>query len=572
MGMACTNSVERMLAATGQGSAPTRFVPCLSVSLGGVLCALPALAENGLFAHQGKLPALPNGYYEVWHLLWLLGIMALCRIQTVEQLRYEPPGELGKLCGLDRVAEVRTLRAKLVLLTGSQSAIAAWSSALSQEWLQVGESAVGVLYVDGHVRVYHGELAVLPRRYVSRERLCLRGTTDYWVNDRIGQPYFVVSHEFNDGLVKVLREEIVPRLLREVPDQPTKEQLEANPLLHRFLLVFDREGSSPRFFQEMWQTHRVACVSYRKAPMQPWEPSEFHKQSVTMPNGEVLELPLAERGTQCHDGFWVREIRKLSESGHQTSLITTAYAMVGVEVAVHLFSRWSQENFIKHMMKHFALDALSEHGVEAVDETKSVVNPAWREQDAQVRSLRQKLRLRQADYGAMQIDSELETAAVEHYQRRKSELKEQIEALQTQWEKACEQRQGTSRHITVRELPPEQKIKRLKPLRKQFLDTIKMIAYRAETGLCALLREEVGRVEEVRPLMRALFRQEANLLPEPEKHRLTVEVHHMTNPQADAAIGKLLEKLNRLSFVYPGTNLVLHYKLVSEQYPRDQDV
>jgi hypothetical protein len=37
----------------------------------------------------------------------------------------------------------------------------------------------------------------------------------------------------------------------------------------------------------------------------------------------------------------------------------------------------------------------------------------------------------------------------------------------------------------------------------------------------------------------------------------------MTNPQADLAIGKLLEKLNSLTFPYPGTNLVLNFKLVS---------
>jgi len=62
MGMACTNSVERMLAAIGLGAAPLRFESCRSVTFGSVLCALPALAENGLFEHQNKLPNLPDGY------------------------------------------------------------------------------------------------------------------------------------------------------------------------------------------------------------------------------------------------------------------------------------------------------------------------------------------------------------------------------------------------------------------------------------------------------------------------------------------------------------------------------
>ena len=107
MGMACTNSVERMLAALGLGGVPLRFEPCRSVTFGGVLCALPALAENGLFDHQAKLPVLPEGYYALLHILLLLAYMALCRIRTAEQLRYQPPGELGKLMGLDRIPEVR---------------------------------------------------------------------------------------------------------------------------------------------------------------------------------------------------------------------------------------------------------------------------------------------------------------------------------------------------------------------------------------------------------------------------------------------------------------------------------
>jgi len=561
--MACTNSVERMLAAMGLGSAPLRFESCRSVTFGGVLCALPALVENGLFEHQNKLPNLPDGYYVRLHILLLLVYMALCRIRTLEQLRYQPPGELGKLMALDRVPEVRTLRAKLAWLTQNPQAVASWASALSEQWLQRDPEAAGVLYVDGHVRVYHGELAVLPRRYVSRERLCLRGTTDYWVNDQIGQPYFVVSCEFNDGLLAVLREQIVPRLLREVPQQPTAEQLQADHRRHRFLLVFDREGSSPAFFKEMWQTHRIACVSYRKQPMELWEPAEFVEQSVSMAGGGVVNMRLAERGTHWGNELWVREIRKLGADGQQTSLITTAYGLEDAQVAAYLFSRWSQENFIKYMMEHFAMDTLSEHGVEEVDETQEVVNPAWRQKDAQVRSLRQKLQSRQAAYGLLELDNILQSDAVQRYQAQKSELREELEGLQTQLDQAKAERKSMARRVTVKDLPEPEKIKRLRPLRKQFLDTIKMIAYRAETGLCALLREEVGRLEEVRPLLRHLFRQDANLLPDPEHNRLTVEIHHMTNPQADLAIGKLLEKLNSLTFPYPGTNLVLNFKLVS---------
>jgi hypothetical protein len=107
--------------------------------------------------------------------------MALCRIKTVEQLRGHPPGEFGKMVGLDRVPEVRCLRRKMDELSADNAA-EVWASHLSRQWMEADPEAVGTLYVDGPVRVYHGDQTKLPRRYVSRERLCLRGTTDYWVN------------------------------------------------------------------------------------------------------------------------------------------------------------------------------------------------------------------------------------------------------------------------------------------------------------------------------------------------------------------------------------------------------
>jgi hypothetical protein len=98
MGTACTRPDDRVLAAFGLlDGAPIRFQPCRDVSFGGVLCALPALAENGLFRHLHDGLTQLRGYYSTLHVIVLLAHMALCRIKTVEQLQYQPPGELGKL-------------------------------------------------------------------------------------------------------------------------------------------------------------------------------------------------------------------------------------------------------------------------------------------------------------------------------------------------------------------------------------------------------------------------------------------------------------------------------------------
>ena len=106
-----------------------------------------------------------------------------------------------------------------------------WATHLSKHWMESHPTAAGTLYVDGHVRVYHGGKTKLPRKFVSRERLCLRGMCDYWVNDATGNPFFVVEKTIDPGMLQTLRHDIVPQLLQDVPNQPTEEELKANSTL-----------------------------------------------------------------------------------------------------------------------------------------------------------------------------------------------------------------------------------------------------------------------------------------------------------------------------------------------------
>jgi hypothetical protein len=86
-----------------------------------------------------------------------------------------------------------------------------------------------------------------------------------------GAPFFVLTQPVNPGLIAVLRQSIVPRLMAEAP-QPSVEALEADRLLSRFTLIFDREGYSPDFFAEL-QAQRIAILTYHKYPGDKWPPS-----------------------------------------------------------------------------------------------------------------------------------------------------------------------------------------------------------------------------------------------------------------------------------------------------------
>ena len=162
--------------------------------------------------------------------------------------------------------------------------------------MQADEALEGVLYVDGHVNLYYGSQTQMPKRFVSRLRLCMSGSTDYWVNDRLGAPFFVVHKTVNEGMVKVLKDEIIPRLNRDVPNQPTEAELAANVELHRYMLVFDREGYSIEFFEYLAE-QRIAFCTYRKNVDEDWPEEEFADCEVFNQDDEVEIMQLAERKT-----------------------------------------------------------------------------------------------------------------------------------------------------------------------------------------------------------------------------------------------------------------------------------
>src|ERR1035441_4024662 len=182
----------------GPGRSPRRFRPRGQRLRRGIIF-LSTNRQN----HRARSGGL-KGFYGIESIFLLLVLMALARIRSLEQLRYQAPGEWGKLLGLDRIPEVRTLRAKLKLLCQDLGQAMRWNAILAKEWIARQNATELYFYCDGHVRVYHGDQTALPRHYVARERLCLRATTDYWINAMDGQPFLYVNKEVDPGLIATL--------------------------------------------------------------------------------------------------------------------------------------------------------------------------------------------------------------------------------------------------------------------------------------------------------------------------------------------------------------------------------
>jgi len=165
-----------------------------------------------------------------------------------------------------------------------------------------------------------------------------------------------------------------------VPLQPSSEELEADPLLHRFVIVFDREGVTHSLLARLWE-NSIGTITYRKNVKDVWPEKEFIETDVPVPGGGNTRMKLAMRETKLTAGMLsipVMEVRRLAKTGHQTAIITSARRLGTPIIAGRMFSIWCQENFFAYMMEHYDIDGLLQYGAKSLPGTLLVVNPVRR--------------------------------------------------------------------------------------------------------------------------------------------------------------------------------------------------
>jgi len=515
----------------------------------GVLFALPALISQGLERFFKVFNPLPPGFYGLHHIILILCFMALCRIKNPEQLKKHPPGELGKLLGLDRIPEVGYFRAKIRQIT-DQSRVDELHTALLRSWTE--EMPELFFYIDGQVRVYHGDMANLPKRFVSREKLCLSGTTEFWVNDQQGLPLMVVTGELNEKL-KTAIEEIIPKIREEIT-QPS-------PLTEpAFTIVIDREAYEPAWFIKLWEQHRVAVITYRKNVKDKWDSSLFYNVETQIYSTNVT-MQLCEMGTQLN-GHWFREIRKLSENGHQTSVLTTHPGLSLPETAVKMFSRWAQENFFKYMIADFDLDRMIEYGTEPVNQKRTIPNPDYKELTYQIKKAREKKsRLEARIFQQMEGKTTIGNNVLEQVILKSAELIETINDYNQQIEALLSKRKNEPSRISIAEMPGDQRYNKLLQESKKLKNAIIMLSYRAESALYNIMTEFYKSTpKEGRVILKEIFTSDADMVPDYQNNTLTIHLHSLSTPRANQAVTQLWTFLNQTETCFPLNTLNLTQK------------
>jgi len=548
LGVATTRILDRVLAAAGKiEEAAPEFKPSSSVANAGALVVLPAMLDLGLLDVGEKVyGSLRNGFYGLRSTLLCLGFMALLRIRNPERMQFEAPGELGTLLGLDRAPETKTIRRKLAELVGRGQANRL-SAGLAERWVRRSPRALGYLYVDGHVRAYHGEKHRLTKTHVARRRLCMPATTDYWINDKNAEPLFFVTGEANERLIASMKASVLPEVRRLAGNR-------------RVTMVFDREGWSPKWFQELYKSG-FDVLSYRRGKYDPWPRGMFETVSGTV-DGHAASYELAEKMARIRPGFKMREIRRLRPGGKQTAVMTTRWKTRAIELAWRMFERWRQENFFRYMREHFALDALASRRVEPLSEGKTIPNPRRAKLEKKLARLKTELAKLEKDYGtrAFENDESIRPTA-RGFKIANGKLGREIRALRRKGERLKARIRALPERVAPADAEGPQ-IVTLDPETKHLTDAIKMLAYRAETSLVGLLNDDIyARTEEEgRALAREIMRAPADVLPDERAGVLLVRLHGLANPRSNAAMRHLCEALNKKGITYPGTRLRVRYE------------
>lgn len=542
-GDAADRSIDRMLAYLGKLSdAAPVFRDGVQIPGAGVLLAIPALIESGLFDISRKLYGeIGPAFYGLRTTLLTLLFMALLRIQRPEHLKERDPAALGRLLGLDRAPEVKTLRRKLTRLAAYPCANELGAELARRRVAQRGH-LMGFLYVDGHVRAYHGKHPI-SSAYVARRHLAMPATTDYWVHDRSGDPLLVITGEVNTSLTLAF-----PDLLAQV-----------RGLLgdRRVTIVFDRGGFSPKLFEGMLEDG-FDILTYRKGRSRRIHPRRFHRRRANI-DGKAVTYSLHDQPVRfLHGKLRLRQITRLSDNGHQTHVLTSRWDLRDIEIAYRMFDRWRQENFFKYMREEFLLDALLDYRIEPEDPTRSVRNPERRALDKQIRKARLAVTEAEREYGAAAAaNTPPRQSPPRGFKTGLTKLEKKLRIARAHLSKLLNRRRKLPTRVEIRDLH-EGALVKLATERKHLTDLIKMVAYQAESDLLALLRPHYRRADqEGRTLLHELFAAPGDIRVSASE--LLVTLGPFSSPHRNHAAQALCTILDQTATTFPGSSLRIRF-------------
>ncbi len=554
---------ERALARFGLiASAPPVFTGCARAPLAGLLLALPALAATSLLdtAHT-VYGELPNGFYSLDTMLCESVFRALLgEARAQGAARIDPPA-LGRVLGLDRAPEVKTIRRKIRMLAGVGKA-GDWIAAMAARHVAARPELAAVCYVDGHVRAYQGTRRIA-KTHVPRLKFPAPATLETWVADAAGNPLLVVMAEPAASLAAELRR-LIPQLRAVVGDG------------RRVLVGFDRGGWSPTLFADL-HAAGFDTLTWRKGKIADIADSTFVEHSHIDEHGRTHTWALADtevtlditEGPRAGEVFAMRQISLFDNARtRQMHILTTRRDLPAAEIRYRMGSRWRQENHYRYARIHFDLDSHDTYRAGDDDPTRMVPNPAKKPAYQQVEKARRALHAAEntSDAALLAAHSPQPGTSVLLTNAMINTITADMHTAQTTLDTALAAHQAIPARLPLSQVNPGQQV--LDTETKLIHHAIRIAAYNTTQSLARSIATATGYTradDEAHTLIRTALAGSGDIIPDHDTATLHIRLDPLSAPRHTAAIDELCHALNDTNTVYPGTDLTLRYSIKSHR-------
>jgi len=545
------------------------FAPAARVPLAGLLLAIPALEATGLLSCAATVfGCLRNGFYGLDTMLLEGVLRALAGEPRAEGSTRIDPVALGRILGLDRGPEVKTIRRKITALAATGRADELLASMAAAHVARLDKSnpdLLAVFYVDGHVRAYQGARKVA-KTHLSRLKFPAPATVETWVSDASGNPVLVVMADPGASLAMELRR-LLPDLRRAVGDQ------------RRVLVGFDRGGWSPALFAHM-DAQGFDVLTWRKGFADDVDPDLFGNLTYTDDSGRThqwrvadttVDLPVGDdqvfamrqvsllvannkTGRQEHPAAWTRQIH----------ILTTRGDLPVEQVIYRMGSRWRQENYFRYARMHFDLDSHDAYATTEDDPTRMVPNPAKKKAHKQLLAARARYERALAATDAALLDavSPPTGQAVLITNANHDRLTADLRAAESNLDAAQATHRAAAARLPLAQVNPGQQVLDIQT--KLISHAIRIAAFNTATALARAIRVHTGYARanhEAHTLIRQALTGSGDI--DPSDGTLTVRLDPLPTQRATTAIAQLCEHLTATQTRYPGTDLILRYEVKS---------
>jgi hypothetical protein len=474
---------------------------------------------------------------------------------------------LGRILGLDRGPEVKTIRRNITALAGTGRAgelLAAMAAAHVARLEASNPDLLAVFYVDGHVRAYQGGRKIA-KTHLSRLKFPAPATVETWISDASGDPVLVIMADPGASLAMELRR-LLPDLRRAVGDD------------RRVLVGFDRGGWSPALFAHM-DAQGFDVLTWRKGLADDIDPDLFTDAVYQDETGRThqwrvaditVDLPVGE-----HDQvFTMRQVtltvanNKTGREQHpaastrQIHILTTRTDLSVEQVIYRMGSRWRQENYFRYARMHFDLDSHDAYATTDDDPTRLVPNPAKKKAHQQLLAARARYERALAATDAALLDavSPPQGQAVLITNTDHDKLTADLRAAESNLDTAQAAHRAVPARLPLGQVNPGQQV--LDVQTKLISHAIRIAAFNTATALARAVRVHTGYARanrEAHALIRQALTGSGDI--DPRDGFLTLRLDPLPTRRATKAIAELCEHLTATKTRYPGTDLILRYEI-----------